>query len=208
MQKFWNHATAFKHSLQLSSEQQNDYKDLHDWFRFKLWSDTRVSLLNCIDDLREKVAENPLMNVAPRAGLFGVDSSGAHPASSQRSRKRQRCENDQDFSDLERAAWDHCWCTSDAFWDIQTIRTGMTVRRAEHLYRATTEGPRYSRVQWTEWFAANPFDDDDMTWVVGEMKQDFAFHDLRKKKVIKKIQRCGDPGKRTCIRHSGIIGWP
>ena len=104
MKQFWHQATTLKHSLPLSSEQQKEYQDLHDWFRVSRWADTRFSLLNCIEDLREKVAQNPLMNVAPGAGSFGVDSSSAHAAFWQRPRKRRHCENDQDLSDLEEAA--------------------------------------------------------------------------------------------------------
>ena len=81
MWKFWSQAAKIRGRLPLSREEQQYYQDVHDWFRFTLWADTRVSLLDCIEELRKKVAKNPLMNVAPGACSFGVDSSGAHPTS-------------------------------------------------------------------------------------------------------------------------------
>ena len=87
MKKFWNYVASFKRTLSLESHQQEEFVALHEWFRYSWWADSSRSLSDCIDALRDKVAENPLVNVAHGAGSFGVDSSGAHPTSSQRARR-------------------------------------------------------------------------------------------------------------------------
>ena len=272
MHKFWNQALIIKHSLPPDSKQVKEYEELHDWFRFSRWADTRFSLLDCIDDLREKAAQNPLVNVSPGPDLFGLGSSGAHPASPERTRKRKfgedssnadsspqrtrkkkfredssnadpafsqrtrkrkvgedssgahpaslrrnhkrrRCEDEQDFSHLEDAAWECCYCKRNAFWDLQTIRTAMTVRRAERCYNATTEGRQYSRLEWIEWFATHPFERDDMDWVVAEMKHDFVLHELRKK--VQKASEMRNAWKANMFHIFGnyklalmLIKWP
>ena len=36
------------------------------------------------------------------------------------------------------------------------------------------------REGWINWFSENPFEYDDMEWLVAHMKEDFAIHELRK----------------------------
>ena len=232
LSKFWSKAAEMKPYLALTPEEENDYLELHNWFRFDRWADTRVLMATIIDELRVRVDRNPLGNVAPRPSLRAAGSSRGHSTSSEPSPQRQR--NDelrvivdrnplgnvapraslraarssggdptssepspqrqcdpirQEYVHLEQAALQECGCKSNAFWDIQTIRSGLIVRRAENLLR--TSVTRYTREGWINWFAENAFRECDMDWVVPSLKQDFAVSELRNK-ATNNAQRRGN----------------